>query len=85
MKNIDVGGGEGRRVLGKDLGRSLGFKVGKHYVKNGQMELGKRKESRKWILMNSLIAGSYGGEREGERERLSELCFSWVPCTEQQE
>ena len=68
MKNIDVVGGEGRRVFRKDLGRSLGFKVGKHYVKNGQMELGKRKERRKWILMNSLIAGSYGGEREREAE-----------------
>ena len=46
MRNIDIEGGEGRRVLRKDLERSLGFKLGKHHVKSGQMELGKRKERR---------------------------------------
>lgn len=73
MKNIDVGGGEGRRVLGKDLGRSLGFKVGKHYVKNGQMELGKRKERRKVAVDFNEFTDSWAlWWRKRKREREAE-------------
>lgn len=84
MRNIDIEGGEGRRVLTKDLERSLGFKLGKHHVKSGQMELGKRKERRKRAGDFDEFTDSCALRRRNrKRERLSELCFSWVACGQQ--
>lgn len=65
-------------------GKKFGIQTWKAPCEEWSDGAGKRKEKEEeeqGILMNSLIAASLRAEKQ--KERLSELCFSWVACGQQ--